>query len=268
MSRMPWRGDWGPLPAAVLPCLRPRPLLRPGGPFRCHLGHNETVDVVPPSNPVAEPGGEPPLTGQLNPETPPAASPGAGRRTGVWVGLFGLLLAVTLLGMLSGRDADPDAPPPVADSGPLAADGESSGGLVVGADAPLDFTLKDVNGVDVNLASFKGKVILINFWATWCGPCRVEIPDLIELQGAYRDDLVVLGIDVLDEFSRVEAFAREMKVNYPMLDANNREDVEKAYGPMWGLPTSVVVDRDGKVHRKHSGIATKEQLEQYVQSAL
>lgn len=178
-----------------------------------------------------------------------------------------LLVALTLFGMLSGRDYDPAAPPPAADSGPLA-DPESSAGLTVGQDAPLAFTLKDVNGVDVNLASFKGKVILINFWATWCGPCRVEIPDLVELQNTYRDDLVVLGIDVLDEFSRVAAFARELKVNYPMLDANTREEVEKAYGPMWGLPTSVVIDREGKVHRKHSGIATKEQFEEYVKSAL
>ncbi|OFW37060.1 MAG: hypothetical protein A3F70_02570 [Acidobacteria bacterium RIFCSPLOWO2_12_FULL_67_14] len=179
-----------------------------------------------------------------------------------------LLVALTLFGMLSGRDYDPDAPPPAADSGPLAPDAGSSGGLAVGQDAPLEFTLKDVNGVDVKLASFKGKVILVNFWATWCGPCRVEIPDLIELQDVYRDDLVVLGIDVLDEFSRVPAFARQLKVNYPMLDANNREDVEKAYGPMWGLPTTVVVGRDGKVHRKHSGIATREQFEEYVKSAL
>ena len=58
----------------------------------------------------------------------------------------------------------------------------------------LDFTLKDMNGVDVNLASFKGKVILLNFWATWCGPCRAEIPSLVELQQQYADDLVVLGL--------------------------------------------------------------------------
>ena len=176
-----------------------------------------------------------------------------------------VIVALTLLLMLPGPAPDPDAPPPAADGG---ASEESAGALAVGRDAPLQFTLKDTNGVDVQLASFKGKVILINFWATWCGPCRVEIPALIELQDTYRDDLVVLGIDVLDEFSRVGPFAKELKVNYPMLDANKRTDVEEAYGPMWGLPTTVIVDREGRVHKKHSGIASKEQFEEYVKSVL
>ena len=186
-------------------------------------------------------------------------------RTRAWIGMGAVIVALTLLLMLPGSAPDPDAPPPAADGGASEA---AAGTLAVGRDAPLQFTLKDTNGVDVQLASFKGKVILINFWATWCGPCRVEIPALIELQNTYRDDLVVLGIDVLDEFSRVGAFAKELSVNYPMLDANKRTDVEEAYGPMWGLPTTVIVDREGKVHRKHSGIASKEQFEEYVKSVL
>jgi thiol-disulfide isomerase/thioredoxin len=173
-------------------------------------------------------------------------------------------LALVLLTLLSGPEADPHAPPPAAD----AVGGAETSGLAVGSPAPLQFTLKDVNGVDVKLASFKGKVILINFWATWCGPCRVEIPDLKELQEQYRDDVVVLGIDVLDEFSRVQAFADELQVNYPLLDGNDRRDVEDAFGPMWGLPTTVIVARDGTVHRKHAGIASKEQFQQYIESAL
>jgi hypothetical protein len=96
----------------------------------------------------------------------------------------------------------------------------------------------------------------------------VEIPDLMELQDQYRNDLVVLGIDVLDEFTRVQAFADELRVNYPLLDGNNRDDVEQAFGPMWGLPTTVVVARDGTVLRKHAGIASREQFQQYVESAL
>ena len=186
-------------------------------------------------------------------------------RTRAWIGMGAVIVALTLLLMLPGPGPDPDAPPPAADGG---ASQEAAGTLAVGRDAPLQFTLKDTNGVDVQLASFKGKVILINFWATWCGPCRVEIPSLIELQNTYRDDLVVLGIDVLDEFSRVGVFAKELNVNYPMLDANKRTDVEEAFGPMWGLPTTVIVDREGKVHKKHSGIASKEQFEEYVKSVL
>ena len=178
-----------------------------------------------------------------------------------------VIVALVLLMMLSAPAPDIDAPPPAADGGASEANADT-GALAVGKEAPLQFTLKDINGVDVRLATFKGKVILVNFWATWCGPCRVEIPALIELQETYRDDLVILGVDVLDEFSRVAAFAKELKVNYPMLDANKRTDVEEAYGPMWGLPTTVIIDREGKVHKKHSGIASKEQFEQYVKSVL
>ena len=138
--------------------------------------------------------------------------------------------------------------------------------LIAGVD--LDYVYKDVNGKDVRLADFRGRPVVINLWATWCGPCRVEIPHLVELQQRYRDDLVIVGIDVLDEFDRVPKFAESMKVNYPMLNGNNRKEVEEAYGPMWGLPTTVIVDRNGKVSKKHSGIATKEQFEQYIVSVL
>jgi thiol-disulfide isomerase/thioredoxin len=200
---------------------------------------------------------EPPVTGDK--------PRGMSRRTRAWLGMGAVAAALILLTMLSGPTVDPNAPPPAANAG---AEGEPEGGLAVGQPAPLHFTLKDRNGVDVNLESFTGKVILINFWATWCGPCRVEIPDLMELQDQYRNDLVVLGIDVLDEFTRVQAFADELKVNYPLLDGNNRDDVEKAFGPMWGLPTTVIVARDGTILKKHAGIASKEQFQQYIESAL
>jgi len=210
---------------------------------------------------------ETPSRPPIVPEAPAGGdSPrGMSRRTQAWIGMGAVALALVLLTMLSTPSVDPHAPPPAADAGP---DGEPASGLAVGQPAPLHFTLKDRNGVDVNLASFKGKVILINFWATWCGPCRVEIPDLMELQDQYSADLVVVGIDVLDEFTRVQAFADELKVNYPLLDGNNRDDVEKAFGPMWGLPTTVIVARDGTILRKHAGIASREQFQQYVESAL
>jgi thiol-disulfide isomerase/thioredoxin len=193
---------------------------------------------------------------------------GLGQRQKAWLGMGAVLTALVLLTLLPGGEVDPNAPPPAADPGGAPLSGADAGLSAVGMDAPLHFTLKDVNGIDVKLASFKGKVILVNFWATWCGPCKVEMPDLIELQAEYPDQLVVLGIDVLDEWSRVKPFADHIKVNYPLLDANNRKDVEDAFGPMWGLPTSVIVGRDGKVAKRHSGIATKEQFKQYVESLL
>lgn len=158
------------------------------------------------------------------------------------------------------------------DAAPASLDGEqetaSAACMADAKPAKLDFTMKDLDGKEVSLTSYKGKVILLNFWATWCGPCKVEIPDLIELQREYPDELVVVGLDLLDEWSRVKPFADTLAVNYPLLDANNRKDVEDAFGPMWGLPTTVIVGRDGKVAKRHSGIATKEQFKQYVESLL
>ena len=204
----------------------------------------------------------------VEPDASAGESRGLGQRQKAWLGMGAVVVALVLLTLFPGGQVDPDAPPPSAAPGSAPGSGAGGGVSAVGMDAPLHFTLKDVNGVDVKLASFKGKVILINFWATWCGPCKVEIPDLIQLQQEFPEQLVVLGIDVLDEFSRVKAFADDLNVNYPLLDANNRKDVEDAFGPMWGLPTSVIIGRDGKVQKRHSGIATKEQFKQYVESLL
>jgi thiol-disulfide isomerase/thioredoxin len=179
-------------------------------------------------------------------------------------------VAIILLTMLTpGSGVDPDAPPPGSD--PVASDyaNISEDANAAGREAPLRFTLKDTNGVDVNLASFKGKVILVNFWATWCGPCRAEVPDLVALQTEHREDLVVLGILVQDTWDeKVQAFAAEFKVNYPLLDASRRTDVEEAFGPMWGLPTTFIVDREGRIAKKRTGISTKEQFAQEIAALL
>jgi thiol-disulfide isomerase/thioredoxin len=146
--------------------------------------------------------------------------------------------------------------------------GEPDDAAAEGKPAPLQFTLKDMNGVDVKLASFKGKVIVLNFWATWCGPCRAEIPSLVSLQTKYPQDLVVLGVSVDDPIEKLKPYATEMKMNYPVLVGNGREDVQDAYGPLWGIPVSVFIDRDGKIAKKHSGIASREQFEQEIKSLL
>ena len=133
--------------------------------------------------------------------------------------------------------------------------------------APLHFTLKDMNGVDVKLATFKGKVILLNFWATWCGPCKAEIPSLVELQEQYGDDLVVLGFSVDDPVEKMRPYAEEYKINYPLLVGNGREDVQEAFGPLYGIPVSVIIDREGRIAKKHSGIASKAQFEREIKCA-
>jgi len=140
-----------------------------------------------------------------------------------------------------------------------------------GKAAQLNFTLKDMNGVDVKLASFKGKPIVMNFWATWCGPCRAEIPSLVELQKTYSEegkDVVILGISVDDPIEKLKPYASQMKMNYPVLVGNGREDVQDAFGPLWGIPVTVFIDREGRIAKKHSGIASKEQFEQEIKALL
>jgi thiol-disulfide isomerase/thioredoxin len=135
--------------------------------------------------------------------------------------------------------------------------------------ANLDFTMKDLEGNDVSLSSFKGKVILLNFWATWCGPCKAEIPGFVELQNQYgKDGLVVVGYSVDDEAPKARAFANEFKINYPVLLGLGREDVQDAYGPIWGIPASFIISRDGRVCQKHLGIAPKAVFEKEVKALL
>jgi thiol-disulfide isomerase/thioredoxin len=146
--------------------------------------------------------------------------------------------------------------------------GEPEDGKAAGKAAPLHFTLKDMNGVDVKLAAFKGKVILLNFWATWCGPCKAEIPSLVELQTQYGDDLVVLGFSVDDTVEKMRPYAAEYKINYPLLVGNGRDDVQEAFGPLYGIPVSVIIDREGRIAKKHSGIASKSQFEREIKALL
>lgn len=134
--------------------------------------------------------------------------------------------------------------------------------------ANLGFTIKDTNGKDVVLSSYKGKVILLNFWATWCGPCRIEIPGFVELHETYESQgLVVLGLSVDDPVSKLKTFAGELKINYPILIGDGRDDVKDAY-PLLGLPTTFIIGRDGKICSTHTGLALKEQLEPIIRSLL
>ncbi len=129
--------------------------------------------------------------------------------------------------------------------------------------ANWDFKLKDLDGKEVSLASFKnsGKVVLLNFWATWCGPCKAEIPGFVELQEKYKDKLTIIGYSVDDTAELAKKYAAEYKMNYPILLGEGREDVQDAYGPIWGIPASFIISKDGKVCRKHMGIAPKNVFE-------
>ena len=135
--------------------------------------------------------------------------------------------------------------------------------------ANLDFTLKDINGKDVVLSAYKGKVILLDFWATWCPPCKIEIPGFIELYNKYRSrGFVVLGVSMDDSTSGVKPFAQKLKMNYPVLIGTGRDDVDQAFGPLPGLPTSFIIGRDGKICGQHTGFAPKEQFEREIKALL
>jgi thiol-disulfide isomerase/thioredoxin len=195
-----------------------------------------------------------------------APEPARPSRKNAWLAMGAVLAALVLLMMIpESVPVDPNAPPPSADG---SADDGAGDGALVGRDAPLHFTLKDMNGADVQLASYKGKVIILNFWATWCGPCKAEIPDLVKLQAQYPDDLAVLGFSVDDTPEKMKPYASEYNINYPLLVGDGREDVQDAYGPLWGIPVSVIIDRDGKIAKKHSGIASREQFEREIKPLL
>src|SRR5262245_21458749 len=96
--------------------------------------------------------------------------------------------------------------------------------------ANLNFTLKDMQNKDVKLSAFKGKVILLDFWATWCGPCKIEIPWFMEFQNKYgKDGLQVIGISVDDTLDKLKPFVADMKMNYPVLQGLDHDDVQDAY---------------------------------------
>jgi thiol-disulfide isomerase/thioredoxin len=185
-------------------------------------------------------------------------------RKAVWLAMGAVAFALALIWIAPGIEPHVDEATGASEGFP----GEPEDAEATGKPARLDFTLKDMHGVDVSLASFKGKVILLNFWATWCGPCRAEIPSLVELQEQYQDDLVVLGLSVDDTAEKLLPYAAEFKMNYPVLVGNGREDVQEAFGPLFGIPVSVIIGRDGIIAKKHSGIATKEQIEREIKALL
>ncbi len=136
--------------------------------------------------------------------------------------------------------------------------------------AKLDFTMTDMRGATVKLSAYKGKVILLDFWATWCGPCKYEIPGFVELQERYGSQgLQVIGVSVDDPFEKLQPFAAQYKINYPILQGLGHEDVQEAYGPIWGIPINILISRDGRICAKHTGLPPSEgkPLEQAVKDS-
>ncbi|MBI3492828.1 MAG: TlpA family protein disulfide reductase [Acidobacteria bacterium] len=135
--------------------------------------------------------------------------------------------------------------------------------------ANFNFTLKDINNADVKLASLKGKVVLLDFWATWCGPCKIEIPWFIEFQRKYgKSGLQVVGVSVDDTLAKLKPYVAQMKMNYLVLQGLDHDDMQEAFGPMMGIPVTVVISRDGNVCAKHTGLTSKDAFENEIKALL
>jgi thiol-disulfide isomerase/thioredoxin len=120
-------------------------------------------------------------------------------------------------------------------------------------DPAPEFQLSGLDGKPISLAAARGKIILLNFWASWCGPCRAEVPDLVELQERYKDRLQVIGLIVDDDdMDAIHQFVKNFGINYPVGVAPVELRVQ--YGGIPALPTSFVLDTQGRVVQKHVGL--------------
>ena len=144
----------------------------------------------------------------------------------------------------------------------------SKGTLAGNRKSAANFSLPDSNGAQVTLADYKGKVVLLNFWATWCGPCKVEIPWFIEFNKTYKDrGFSVLGVSLDDDgWKSVKPYLAEKKIDYTVVVGNDA--VSKSYGDVDSLPTTFIIDPDGRIAFVHRGLVSKDTYEKEIRSLL
>lgn len=125
------------------------------------------------------------------------------------------------------------------------------------------FVVKDIDGKEMKLSDFKGKIVILNFWATWCRPCLAEIPDFVVLQKKYPKDVAIIGLSVdFNNDAGVKRFIRELKINYPIAIAP--QEVMRSYGGVNAIPSTFVLDRDLNIRQHFLGFRSKDVFEAQV----
>lgn len=198
--------------------------------------------------PLAQPHVDAGNFGNLPPQPPPASS----RNPMALVVVAVIAAAMLYVGFHMARRSGPQDPP-----------------SILGKSTPApDFTLDTLDGKSVRLSDLRGKAVLLNFWATWCGPCKIETPWLVEMQNQYGNQgLQVVGIAMDDSGKdEIEKFAKDMGVNYPVL--LGKEAVGDAYGGVPALPESFFIGRDGKIVDRIIGLKGRGDIEDSVKKAL
>ncbi len=143
---------------------------------------------------------------------------------------------------------------------------EEASSLKAGSMAP-DFELKTVDGKPVKLSSYRGKAVLLNFWATWCGPCKIETPWLVDFYKQYQPNgLEIVGIAMDSEHDEIPKFVKDMNINYTILEGT--ENVSDAYGGLSGFPVTFFIDRNGKIVNVVYGLRSHSDLEDDIKKAL
>ncbi len=214
---------------------------------------------------------------ELNESPRPESRRSAGRNSLLFIGglfVLGLALAFLLFGgglfQSRPRSATANLPqvPAFDDSSTSVAAVVQSGAPLNVGDAAHDFTLQDLDGNTVQLSALRGQPVIVNFWATWCAPCRIEMPELQEAYTAHAGDgLAILAVNQMEEPTAVRTFFRdEMGLTFtPVMDTEGT--VADQYGAI-GLPSTFFIDADGVVTAVHRGVLTREQIDAYLADIL
>ena len=143
---------------------------------------------------------------------------------------------------------------------------EAAGARTEVEQAPA-MTLNDIDGREVSLSDYEGQVVLLNFWATWCGPCKIEMPWFVEFQRQYKDQgFTVLAVSLDEEFEGVKPFAEQYKLNFPVLLGN--DDVAEDFGGIVALPTTLIIDKQGRIVNRHTGLVSRDDYEAEIKELL